>query len=834
MNMRFPALLFALCPIASAAGSLEIARSPRPWEFLDVPGKQAAWLGHEDGTLEAYVYPLKLVDRFHLTFTVEGRSIPASTAVRRVVFRPGSTSLVYSGDEFQVTETLVTPVDEPGGLLILDVRSHSPLRIDAEFKRDFQLMWPASFATAYSNWNAAEKAFTFGADGQTHAAMIGSPDATLITHEYASDYSVDTQNSFSLGTINGAGMRVVAFAGSTQSRDAASAIYHRLIQDAARYRAEAERYYQDYLEHTVGIDIPDRSLQDAYDWSRLSVAKGMVRNPLLGEGLVAGYGPSKGTYRPGYAWFFGRDTFWTAMALHSVGDFASARAAIAFISKFQRADGKIPHEIAQSASMVSWFDKLPWAYSSADATLLYLIAVRDYVEASGDVAFATEQWDRLTRALAFSRSTLDEAGFPKNIGVGHGWIEGGPLLPVRVELYQASCYVEALRSLSRVAAILGKSSDSAALLQEYEAKRRTMNELFWAPKEETYAYAIDPSGKLLPQTSVLAIVPMWWSLLDPARARKLVTLLSAEPHASDWGMRIISSEAPQYDPSGYHFGSVWPLFTGWAALGEYNSRMPAAGFSNLMANAWLALDGGGGNVTEVLSGATYSELSTSSPHQIWSAAMVTSPLMRGLLGLAVDVPGKRLRFAPQLPADWDHASVQHVPFGQGSVDLTLHRDSESLSLEIDPQRTSPFTLSFQPLSSRPLSATLNGTSVKWLAEEDETGNHPRFDMLVQGKARLVIRTAPFFGYAVESAAPQMGEPSRNLKVLSEAWSQRRSVLELHVAGLPSTNYFLKIAGAPQIASVTGASLEGQRLRIRLDGETGVVQIRLKAPAVARM
>jgi len=45
--------------------------------------------------------------------------------------------------------------------------------------------------------------------------------------------------------------------------------------------------------------------------------------------------------------------------------------------------------------------------------------------------------------------------------------------------------------------------------------------------------------------------------------------------------------------------------------------------------ALLALDGSLGHVTEVLSGDQYQPLSTSSPHQIWSAAMVISPLLRG-------------------------------------------------------------------------------------------------------------------------------------------------------------------------------------------------------------
>jgi len=87
------------------------------------------------------------------------------------------------------------------------------------------------------------------------------------------------------------------------------------------------------------------------------------------RGLVAGYGPSKGAYRPGFAWFFGRDSFWTSFALTAAGDFDSARAAIDFIAKYQREDGKIPHEISQAASLVPWFKDFPYAYASADEYL---------------------------------------------------------------------------------------------------------------------------------------------------------------------------------------------------------------------------------------------------------------------------------------------------------------------------------------------------------------------------------------------------------------------------------------------------------------------------------
>ena len=45
-----------------------ISRPARTWEFLDATGPRASILGREDGTLEAYVYPLKIVKDFRLRF----------------------------------------------------------------------------------------------------------------------------------------------------------------------------------------------------------------------------------------------------------------------------------------------------------------------------------------------------------------------------------------------------------------------------------------------------------------------------------------------------------------------------------------------------------------------------------------------------------------------------------------------------------------------------------------------------------------------------------------------------------------------------------------------
>src|SRR5258708_37461343 len=260
-------LLLALC---LCAGALEISRPARPWEFLDVTGPRAALLGREDGTLEAYVWPLKIVKNLRLRFRAGEHSIPGDTIARRIVSRPGSYTIVYSGDDFEVRETLIAPLTEPGAIIWIEARAQHPLRIDAEFTRHFQFLWPASIGTSYAEWDAESHAFRFGADGHPFTAYLGSPQGALLEHEYATNYSAETGNAFTLGTIEGHGERVIAVAGSVQSRIEALASWRRLAQNPREWLSKTESYYDDYLKPTVQVDLPDRHLHDSSHWPPLT------------------------------------------------------------------------------------------------------------------------------------------------------------------------------------------------------------------------------------------------------------------------------------------------------------------------------------------------------------------------------------------------------------------------------------------------------------------------------------------------------------------------------------------------------------------------------------
>jgi hypothetical protein len=332
------------------SNALELSRAVRPWEFLPVTGMRAGLLGNESGRMEAWVYPLKILREFHLKFHTEGKVIPAEALARTITVRPESSAILYAGDTFRVQETFFVPVHEQGAVIVLDVETEQPFEIEAAFHRDFQLEWPAALGATYSNWVAEQRVFYFGEEQKKFAALVGSPTAAEPQEEYQTNYSEARESSFRLGaTAKGKERKLIVIAGSLEGRAAAEKTYRHLKTDYADLLKESAEYYRNSLAQTVTLDLPDTQLQRAYDWSRASMLQGMVTNPFLGTGLVAGYRGSGESQRPGFAWFFGRDSFWTSLALNAEGDFSNSRTALEFISKFQREHGKIPHEISQGA-----------------------------------------------------------------------------------------------------------------------------------------------------------------------------------------------------------------------------------------------------------------------------------------------------------------------------------------------------------------------------------------------------------------------------------------------------------------------------------------------------
>jgi hypothetical protein len=624
--------------------------------------------------------------------------------------------------------------------------------------------------------------------------------------------------------VKGSATYSFVMAASFEGRKQADDLYQKLLSQYPRLQQEARQYYKHYLDTTVSLSLPDGDLQTAYDWSRISQVQGLVDEAFAGEGLIAGYDVSGFNHRPGFSWFFGRDSMWTALALDSVGDFQTARTALEFLAKYQAENGRIPHEVPQTVSLVQWFKLYPYGFASADATPLYIIGTADYVRTSGDLAFARAKWDSLWRAYQWLRSTYGANGLAKNQGIGHGWIEGGPLLPVSSELYEAGVAIQAQQSLADLARSLQKP-EAESLTQELATLKRRLETSFWSPDKNIYGYALDLDGKRIDRASVLGTVPMWFGLLDQQRGEQFLNELAGPRHQADWGMRIIPEDDPLYGPTGYHFGSVWSLFTGWASVAEYRYHRTLPAYANLRANAQLVFDGSPGRATEALSGRYYTPLATSSSHQIWSSAMIVSPLLRGMMGLSVDAPNSRVRFEPHVPANWADFAIRGVPMGATSggspttLTLSYHHSVGEITLEVTRRGGGRVQLEFLPsfsLRTYVLSAEIDGKPAKFekLAPGNDVDQHISMLIPINGDHTVVrVRLKDEFGIVYPYVASATGAVSSNIKFISESWNAAHDRLELQVAGAGGATYRVHLAGDLTGLTARGAELVQDSLQI---------------------
>ncbi len=225
----------------------------------------------------------------------------------------------------------------------------------------------------------------------------------------------------------------------------------------------------------------------------------------------------------------------------------------------------------------------------------------------------------------------------------------------------------------------------------------------------------------------------------------------------------------------------------------------------------MALDGSLGHVTEVLSGDYYQPLSTSSPHQIWSAAMVISPLLRGLFGLQADAINHRLDFAPHVPADWTSFAVRNVRVGAEALDFTYRKTIDEITLETKKTRNGDCVVNFSPAISLRTEVTaveINGRPVAYHVRANDVDQHVEIRYPVYGGPNtLRIHLHNDFGVSYSAELPPLGSASRGLRIFSETWTAGRERLDLEVSGAAGAQYRLGLWNPGEVASVEGGELE---------------------------
>ena len=157
------------------------------------------------------------------------------------------------------------------------------------------------------------------------------------------------------------------------------------------------------------------------------------------------------------------------------GDFQTVRRSLEFLRARQRADGKMPHEISQGAAYIRWFEEFPYAYYHADTTPLYITAVRDYVRASGDAAFAKESWPSVRKAYDYCAAADEDGdGLMDNTKAGGAAVETGTLrsADVQTDVFLAAAWAEAASAAAELGEMAPVPRRSSARPRPAAARRR--------------------------------------------------------------------------------------------------------------------------------------------------------------------------------------------------------------------------------------------------------------------------------------------------------------------------------------------------------------------------
>ena len=818
---------------------LSLHSPARPGVFFSAVGRRAIAMGTEDGRLELWTWPIKWLHDFELSFRVPKYTEPIAghTIAQSVTERPEGVTIAYAYEQFTVKQHIFVPLDKPVIVMLLEVDAIRPLDIIAKFTPDIHFAWPAGLGGQYLVWNQPARAFLFSESKRGINAFLGSPAITeasdVPAHMLAAappqfvlgvGSGIERYTAPRLGEPPGRDINAhiayipIVLAGGQMPRDSALALYRSLLAPGAAEREWKRRVaHADSLQSTMlSIHSPDPLLDRAVEYAKINLDESMVCNPDLGCGLVAGYGLSGGSSdRPGFGWFFGGDASINSFAMTGAGQSQLVRdGALRFFAKYQRADGKITHEISQSAGHVDWYS-FPYAFYHGDTSPFWILAFGEYWRQSNDTALLKELWPNVRRAYQWSLATdTNGDGLMENPAAGAGALELGDLqVGILSDIYMSGVWVAALDRVARMAESVGDPA-IAAQARAIRAKAiATIEAKFWIPSLRQYAFALLEDGTVNANVTAWSATAMAFGVLDTLRGAEMAAKLASSNISTDWGARPLSAVSPLFDPLHYNNGAVWPFVTGFVSLAEYRYHNAAAGLLALHAIARTGFDHSLGRNPEVLSGRLYKPLDTAVPQQFFATSMVLTPLIRGLLGIDVDAPRRHMTIAPHLPPGWDSVAVDNVPVGAERIGFVVKRSAGRMTLTLRWRgaAASPIDVEFAP--ALPLGATV--TSAGAVVTRTPGDVHAGVHASVVDSAQLAVAFTGGWFIAPPESSPAVGARSSAPRILSE---------RLATSAAPSYDVELEGLAGHAYTFVIGAPTPDDAHRLVAHVSNGTVQI----------
>jgi glycogen debranching enzyme len=441
-------------------------------------------------------------------------------------------------------------------------------------------------------------------------------------------------------------------------------------------------------------------LQEAYDRALRDLLALQFKGEVLGiEEIVLAAGI------PWFMALFGRDSLIAAyQALpyfpHVAPGVLRALARLQgtrVVPETEEAPGKILHEYRHGAvpAPSAVIPAFPY-YGTIDATPLFLILLAATYRHTGDEALVAELWAHAERALAWmdDYGDLDGDGFleylrQSNSGlVNQGWKDSwdgirfrdGRIARPPIALCEVQGYAYAARlGMAELYGVRGDGGAAERQRQRATALAAAFQPAFWLPERGYYALALDADKRRVDGLASNAGQALWTGIVAPEHAAQVADTLLAAELFSGWGVRTMGGAEAGFSPVGYHTGTVWPhdnslIAAGLARCGfhDHAARLIDAQLAAVAGLAYYRLP-------ELFAGYSRADYGFVVDYPVACApqAWATGALLlyvTTMLGLEVDVPRRRIRLDPCLPAKVNRLRLADVRVGDDTLDVEVVRE----------------------------------------------------------------------------------------------------------------------------------------------------------------
>lgn len=419
----------------------------------------------------------------------------------------------------------------------------------------------------------------------------------------------------------------------------------------------------------------DLEYNRAVMWSRL--ASRTFVNQEFGSGIWAGL--------PWFKDCWGRDTFIALSGTSLInGQFSESRAIIENFASMQMQDhtsvnyGRIPNRVTSKTDII---------YNTTDGTPWMIREVMEYINYSGDIAFAKDIYPIVKRFIdGIESNYLSEDGLLKHRHPDtwmdakiKGQIPWSPRGPKANDI-QALLF-ESFHVAARLAEMNKNDLDHRYYLKLAEKLKMSFIRKFWDEDKKQLADHLKefdiPDNSVRPNQLMVLSIPQTEAFL-PLEIGQFIIRNSIDRLLFPWGICSLEQYHEDFHPyhdnrseyhkdAAYHNGTIWGWNAGFtvSALTSFSKQDLAFQLSKNLAKQILQ-QGHRGTMSENLDAYQHDEdnlIETGTYAQAWSVSEYARNAQQDYLGFKPELSKNKINLSPKLPSCWTSFSAT-LPYGQ--------------------------------------------------------------------------------------------------------------------------------------------------------------------------